>query len=57
MKLSIPVMETIQKRHSIRTYENRPLLPQDREALLTYMKQIDNPFGVPVHESTSLIRS
>lgn len=50
MKLSIPVMETIQKRHSVRTYENRPLLPQDREALLKCMKQLDNPFGVPVHE-------
>lgn len=50
MKLSIPVMETIQKRHSVRTYENRPLMPQDREALLKCMKQLDNPFGVPVHE-------
>ena len=49
MKLSIPVAETIQKRHSVRTYENQPLLPQDRNALLEYMKQLDNPFGVPVH--------
>ncbi len=29
MKLSIPVMKTVQKRHSVRTYENRPLLPQE----------------------------
>lgn len=50
MKLSIPVMETIQKRHSVRTYEKRPLMPQDREALLMCMKQLDNPFSVPVHE-------
>ena len=49
MKLSIPVVETIQKRHSVRTYENRPLLPQDRNALLECMKQLDNPFGIPVH--------
>lgn len=49
MKLSIPVVETIQKRHSVRTYESKPLLPQDREALLTCMKQLDNPFGAPVH--------
>lgn len=49
MKLSIPVVETIQKRHSVRTYENKSLLSQDREALLTYMEQLDNPFGVPVH--------
>ena len=50
MKLSIPVAETIQKRHSVRTYEERALLPQDREALLECMKRLDNPFGVPVHE-------
>lgn len=49
MKLSIPVVETIQKRHSVRTYENKPLLPQDRNALLECMKQLDNPFGIPVH--------
>ena len=49
MELSIPVVETIQKRHSVRTYENQPLLPRDRDALLECMKQQDNPFGVPVH--------
>lgn len=49
MKLSIPVVETIQKRHSVRTYESKSLLSQDREALLTCMEQLDNPFGVPVH--------
>lgn len=50
MKLSIPVAETIQKRHSVRTYEKQPLLPRDREALLEFMKSLDNPFGIPVHE-------
>lgn len=49
MKLSIPVVETIQKRHSVRTYENQSLRSQDRDALLKCMKQLDNPFGVPVH--------
>lgn len=49
MKLSIPVVETIQKRHSVRTYENQALLSQDRDALLKCMKQLDNPFGAPVH--------
>lgn len=49
MKLSIPVVETIQKRHSVRTYENQSLLSQDRDALLKCMKQLDNPFGAPVH--------
>lgn len=28
MKLSIRVMETIQKRHGVHTYEDRSLLPQ-----------------------------
>lgn len=49
MKLPIPVVDTIQKRHSVRTYENQPLLPRDRDTLLECMKQMDNPFGVPVH--------
>lgn len=49
MKLTFPVMETIQKRQSVRTYESKPLLPRDREALLACMKQLDNPFGVSVH--------
>lgn len=49
MKLSIPVVETIQKRHSVRTYENKSLSSQHREALLSCMEQLDNPFGIPVH--------
>lgn len=50
MKLSIPVVQTIQNRHSVRTYENRPLKTEDREALLECMKRLENPFGVPVHK-------
>lgn len=50
MKLSIPVVQTIQKRHSVRTYEERALSPQDRAALVACMDRLDNPFGVPVHE-------
>lgn len=49
MKWSIPVVDTIQKRYSVRTYENQPLLSRDRDALLECMRQLDNPFGVPVH--------
>lgn len=48
MKLPIPIVETIQKRHSVRTYEDKPLLPQDRDILLHQMEQLQNPFGVPV---------
>lgn len=50
MKLPIPVVQTIQKRHSVRTYEEKPLSPQDRAALAACMDRLDNPFGVPVHE-------
>lgn len=50
MKLSIPIAETIQERHSVRTYEERPLLPQDRAAIMDCMDQLDNPFGVSVHK-------
>lgn len=38
MKLSIPVMETIQKRHGVHSYENRFLLPQgDTNLHIHYM--------------------
>ena len=50
MKLSIPIVETIEKRHSVRTYEERMLSTQDREALLNRISQMDNPFGIPVHK-------
>ena len=50
MKLPIPVVETIKKRHSVRTYKEKVLTPQDRKLLLEYMEQLDNPFGVVVKE-------
>lgn len=50
MKLLIPVAETIQKRHSVRTYEERALSKQDRAALMDFMNELDNPFGVPVNK-------
>lgn len=49
MELSVSVAETIRKRHSVRTYEERLLSEQDRKALLECIKQLDNPFGIPVH--------
>lgn len=50
MKLSIPITETIQKRHSVRTYEERELSAQDRSALADCMNHLDNPFGVHVNK-------
>lgn len=49
MKVTFPAAETIAKCHSIRTYKETPLSTQDREALETYRKELDNPFGVPVY--------
>ena len=45
IKFSIPLQETITKRHSVRTYDNKPLLPEDREKLMEYTKTLSNPFG------------
>lgn len=50
MKLSIPVAKTIQDRHSVRTYQERALLSQDRAALVDCMKRLDNPFDVQVNK-------
>ena len=49
MKLSIPVKETIEKRRSIRTFENKALLPADREKLIGYMNTLSNPFDAVVN--------
>lgn len=49
MKLSIPVKETIEKRRSIRTFENKALLPANREKLIGYMNTLSNPFDAVVN--------
>ena len=43
-----PVSETIQKRHSVRTYDAQPMSEQDLEKLTAYAKTLQNPFGIPV---------
>lgn len=48
-KLPIPVVETIQKRRSVRTFADRPLTPADREKLAGSISQVTNPFGVKVN--------
>ena len=47
-KLSIPVVETIKKRQSVRTYKDKMLSDSDRRKLLEYINMVDNPFNVPV---------
>ena len=46
--MDFPIRETIEKRHSVRTYEPRPLRAEDKEKLLRYRDGITNPFGIPV---------
>lgn len=48
-KLPIPIADTIKKRRSIRTFENRRLSAEDREKLTDFFKELHNPFGVDVH--------
>ena len=42
------LLNIINTRRSVRTYDGRPLEPADREKLEQYMAGITNPFGVPV---------
>ena len=48
-ELPVPVIDTIKKRRSVRTFENRPLTEEDREKLTNFFKELHNPFGVDVH--------
>ena len=47
-KLPIPVIDTIEARHSVRTFEPRPLKAADRAKLEGYITQVTNPFGAQV---------
>lgn len=40
--------ELVTGRKSVRTYDGRPLRPEDRQKLEDYAKTIENPFAVPV---------
>lgn len=47
-KLPIPIIETIRKRCSVRTYQDKELESDVREMLQGYMGSLENPFGMPV---------
>ena len=38
----------VRARRSVRTYAERPILPQDMEKLCVFMQRIDNPYGLPI---------
>ncbi len=41
-------LQTVLGRKSVRTFDGRPVSPEDREKLEAYIRTIVNPFGVPV---------
>lgn len=47
-KLPIPIVETIKRRCSVRTYQDKELEPDVRERLRSYMDNLENPFGMQV---------
>jgi nitroreductase len=42
------LLEIIKGRRSVRTFDGRPLRPEDREKLAAFIPGVTNPFGVPV---------
>ncbi len=40
--------EAMKTRKSVRTFDGRPLSPQDREKLERFLSQTENPFSIPV---------
>lgn len=45
---TVPIMEVIRKRHSVRTYQEKMLTDEDNNKLKDYIEQLHNPFGVKV---------
>jgi len=43
-----PVKESIRKRRSVRTFDGAPLSASDRAAFEAFIREVPNPFGVPV---------
>ncbi len=48
MKQDVPIEETIRARHSVRTYEERPLDARDEERINDRIATLGNPFSVDV---------
>ena len=46
--MNFPATEMMQARKSVRTFDGRPIRPEDRAALEGFLPEIQNPFAVPV---------
>ncbi len=42
------MLDLIRRRRSVRSFEDRPLTEEDKNALEAYVQAVSNPFGVPV---------
>lgn len=42
------IKDIIRKRKSVRTFDEHPLSDEDRKKLTEYLKELDNPFDIPV---------
>lgn len=47
-KINIPVVTTIEQRHSVRTYEKKALSHLDKEKIINFSQGLSNPFGAKV---------
>lgn len=43
-----PIEKTVKDRISVRTYEDRPISKDEKDKILSYIKKLENPFGVEV---------
>lgn len=48
MKPEFPVEKTVRSRRSVRTFEKRPLSPQDKDGIFAYMEMLSNPFSIEI---------
>ena len=48
MTMDFPLEQTVKTRHSVRTYDNQPLTPDEAAKISEYVKNITNPFGIDI---------
>lgn len=48
MEMDFPIEETVKKRHSVRSYLERPVSADQKEQIQTYIAGLSNPFSIEV---------
>ena len=41
-------LELVRHRRSVRTFDGKPLLPEDAEKILSFAEKIETPYGIPI---------